>query len=152
MSLIEGIFQAKPVSAELGANKKGAPELRIEFEITEGQYAGRRVSYSGLFTEKSTRYTKQAMLALGWQGKDARTAPSDIMWAAKVVPIDVQIVRWENPDTGRVSEWSAVRNVGRFREPLKPLANRDLADVNQWLNEAGDVGGGEPQGNSDIPF
>lgn len=148
MSLIEGNFQAKPVSAELGRNKKGVPELRVEFEITEGPSAGRKVPYSGLFNEKSTKYTKQAMLALGWQGQDARTAPDDILKSAKVSPIEVQIARWENPDTGRVSEWSTVRSVGRFREPLKPLAGRDLADVNQWLTDVGDVGSADEK----IPF
>lgn len=149
-SLIEGNFQAKPVSAELGNNKKGAPELRVEFEIAEGANAGRKVSYSGLFNEKSTKYTKQAMLAMGWQGKDVRTAVDDIMKSPKVVPIEVQIARWENPDTGKVSEWSAVRNVGRFREPLKPLANNDVKDVNQWLADVGDVGA--PATDEKVPF
>ena len=140
MSLIEGNFQAKASKAEFGINKKGVAELSVEFEITEGPNAGRKVNYSGLFNEKSTKYTKAAMVALGWAGKDASTVVGDIMKAAKVVPIEVQIVRWENPETGKVSEWSAVRNVGRFKEPLKPIESRDLKDVNQWLTDAGDVG------------
>lgn len=144
MSLIEGNFQAKPVTAELGINKKGAPELSVEFEIADGPSAGRKVAYSGLFGEKSTKYTKQAMLAMGWQGKDVKTAVDDILGQKKVVPIEVQIARWENPQTGKVSEWSTVRNVGRFKEPLKPLGGSDLKDVNQWLEEAG--------GANDIPF
>lgn len=148
MSLIEGNFQAKPVTAEFGLNKKGVPELSIEFEITEGSYAGRRIPYSGLFNEKSTKYTKQAMLVLGWQGKDVQTVAADVMKAPKVVPIEVQIARWENPNTGKVNEWSTVRNVGRFKEPLKPLAGGDVKDVNQWLAEAGDVGTAEEK----IPF
>lgn len=149
MSLIEGNFQAKPVSVELGLNKKGAAELSVEFEITDGPSAGRKVPYSGLFNEKSTRYTKQAMLALGWAGKDVTTAVKDIMSSAKPVPIEVQIARWENPNTGKVSEWSTVRNVGRFKEPLKPLGGSDVKDVNQWLNEAGDAG---PSTEEKIPF
>ena len=144
MSLIEGNFQAKPVTVEFGTNKKGAAELAIEFEITEGPNAGRKVGYSGLFGEKSAKYTKQAMIALGWAGKDAATAVADITKAAKVVPIEVTIARWENPTSGKVSEWSTVRNVGRFKEPLKPLASNDLRDVNQWLKEAG--------GDDSIPF
>lgn len=151
MSLIEGNFQAKPVTCELGINKKGAAELSVEFEIVEGPNAGRKVGYSGLFGEKSAKYTKQAMLAMGWQGKDAGTAVADIMKSAKVVPIEVQIARWENPATGKVSEWSAVRNVGRFKEPLKPLAGGDLKDVNQWLRDVGDVGSNE-KGDDSIPF
>lgn len=149
-ALIEGDFQAKATSAELGTNKKGAAELRVDFEITEGPNAGRKVSYSGLFGEKSAKYTKSAMVALGWQGKDASTVAADIMKAAKVVPIEVQIARWENPDTGKLSEWSAVRNVGRFKEPLKPLAGSDLKDVNKWLAEVGDMGGSG--GDDAAPF
>lgn len=144
MSLIEGNFQAKAVSAEFGINKKGAPELAVEFEIVDGPSAGRKVSYSGLFGEKSAKYTKQAMLALGWQGKDAATAVADILKAPKVVPIEVQIARWENPSTGKTSEWSTVRNVGRYKEPLKPIDGRGLGEVNQWLAEAG--------GDDQIPF
>jgi hypothetical protein len=146
--LIEGNFIAKPVNVELGNNKKGAPELRVEFEIADGPHAGRKVNYSGLFNEKSTKYTKAAMVALGWQGKDARTIADDAMRAPRPVPIEVQIVRWENPDNGKVREWSAVRNVGRFSEPLKPLGSSDVKDINQWLAEVGDVG----KSDSDIPF
>jgi hypothetical protein len=151
-ALIEGNFMAKPVAVELGNNKKNQAELRVEFEIAEGPHAGRKVSYSGLFNEKSTKYTKAAMVALGWQGKDARTITTDAMASPKPVPVEVQIVRWENPDTGKVSEWSAVRNVGRFREALKPLAANDAKDVNNWLNEAGDVSGSSGGDNKEIPF
>jgi hypothetical protein len=149
-ALIEGNFMAKSVSAEFGVNKKGVAELSVEFEITEGANAGRKVGYSGLFNEKSTKYTKAAMLALGWQGKSADTIVADIKAAAKVVPIEVQIASWKNPDTGKVSEWSTVRNVGRFKEPLKPIASGDLKDVNQWLNEVGDVGA--PANDDKLPF
>jgi hypothetical protein len=150
-ALIEGNFMAKSVSAEFGVNKKGVAELSVEFEITEGANAGRKVGYSGLFNEKSTKYTKAAMLALGWQGKSADTIVADIKAAAKVVPIEVQIVRGENRETGKPYEFSAVRNVGRFKEPLKPIAGSDLKDVNQWLKEVGDVGGSTDDKDS-IPF
>lgn len=152
MSLIEGNFQAKPTRVELGINKKGVAELSVEFEIADGPNAGRKVPYSGLFNEKSTKYTKAAMLAMGWQGKDARTAVDDIMKATKVVPIEVQIANWTNPDTGKTSEWSTVRNVGRFKEPLKPLDSGTAKDVNQWLSDAGDVGAPSPANREDLPF
>lgn len=152
--MIEGNFQAKPTSIELGLNKKNQPEARIEFEIVEGRSAGTKVKYSGLFTEKGTRYTKAALIALGWEGKDIATAPADVMKAPKTVPIEVQIVTWRNPETGKESSFCAVRNVGFVAEPLKPLDQDMLKDVNQWLNEVGDSSGasGDASGSSGPPI
>jgi hypothetical protein len=132
----EGQFTAKVASCEFGLNKKGAPEFSADFVITDGERSGVHVPYSGLFGEKAVRYTKQALLQLGWQGKDIATAVADVLKAAKAVPIEVQIASWKKDD-GTVREWSTVRNVGRFKEPLKPADRGTLGDVNKWLADAG---------------
>lgn len=150
--MIEGNFQGKATRCELGTNKKGQPELRMEFSIeSDGEHKGKRVPYSGLFTEKGIKYTKHAMLTLGWHGKDVATAPADIMAAAnggKVVPLEVTIARWEND--GKVREWSTVRSVGRLVEPLKPIDKSTTGDLNAWLAQAGTSEVADDGG--DIPF
>ncbi len=141
--MIQGNFTGKLTKAELGSNKKGAPELRLEFEIVDGENKGARVPYSGNFTEKAVRYTKQHMLSLGWKGKDVATACADMMESPKPTAIEVVIASWTTPE-GKVREWSTVRNVGRVTDPLKPLDSSTSRDVNRWLNDA--------DGETDIPF
>lgn len=127
-----GNYQAKALTAELGLDKKDRASFRVTFQIVGGEFDGQKVQYSGLFTDKATRYTKHAMLALGWKGVNAATAVEDVLAAKKTVPIEVEIASWE----GR--EWASVRNVGEsLAAPLKPLAGNDLKDVNTWLAQAG---------------
>jgi hypothetical protein len=144
--MIEGNFTGKATRCELGTNKRGQPELRMEFSIEDGEHKGKRVPYSGLFTAKGIKYTKHAMLALGWAGKDVATAPADIMSAGKTVPIEVTIAEWEN--NGKVSRWSTVRSVGRLVEPLKPIDKSTTNDINAWLAKEGT----SEASDEDIPF
>lgn len=147
-NLIKGSFQGKPAKYEFGLGKKG-PEVRIDFIIVGGEHANTKVPYNGNFGAKGVKYTKRALLALGWQGKDINTAEADIMTSPKTVPIEIEIARWEKDD-GTVKEWSTVRSVGNFGEPLKPADNSTLKDVNQWLSEVADE---KPQGDDGaIPF
>jgi hypothetical protein len=153
---IEGDFNAKAVKPELGTAKNGKPKVRIEFEIVEGPHTGKRVAYDGKLDEKNIKWTKLAMMAVGWQGKTAGTFEDDVMKAAKVVPITVKIVTWENPETGKVSTWSAVDKIGRSAPPLEKLAPEKLRDVDSWfaevpLDEQRNGGGGAVD-DSDIPF
>lgn len=149
-SNIEGTFQMKPIKFELGNGKKG-PEVRIDAVIVGGEHNNRKVPYSGNFSAKGVKYTKRSLMELGWQGKDIATAEKDIMTTPKTVSAQVEIARWENPDTGKVSEWSTIRSFGSFVEPLKPLAQTDLKDVNQWLAEVPDDVKGST-GDDTIPF
>lgn len=139
-ALIQGNFMGKAVKAELGVNKKGQPEFKVEFEIVGGEHAGRRLPYSGLFTEKAVKYTRRAMVELGWAGGDASTIVKDVTAAAKVVAIEITVANWKNPETGEVREWSTVRNVGTYSAPLEPLDASKLKDVNSWLADASGEG------------
>lgn len=147
-NLIKGNFQGKPVKYEFGQGKRGA-EVRIDFVIVGGEHANMRLPYNGNFTDKGVRYTKRALVALGWQGKDIRTAEADIMTAPRTVPIEVEIASWRKDD-GTLKEWSTVRNVGTFGEPLKPLDASGVGDVNKWLADVGDEKPAES--NGDVPF
>ena len=149
MSNIEGKFQVRPIKFELGHGKRG-PEVRIDAEIVDGPHKGRRVPYSGNFTSKGVKYTKRSLLNLGWQGKDIATAERDIMDAPKTIEAQVEIARWENQETGKVSEWSTIRSFGSYSEPLKPLATSDLRDVNSWLAEVPDEG--SQSADDGLPF
>lgn len=143
---IQGNFTARATKAELGRNKKNLPEFKVEMEIVGGEHAGRKLTYSGIFTAKAVKYTKRALVELGWSGKDIATAPGEVLKDPKVVPIEVTIASWTNPDTGELREWSTIRNVGTYSAPLEPLTPSDFKDVNSWLADAG----GDADGS--IPF
>jgi hypothetical protein len=156
MALLEGTFNGKAIDFELGFNKKSQPEVRIQFEIADGPHAGKRVPYSGNFSDKAVRYTKMDLLALGWVGKDIQTAKGDVLGLAKVVSIQVEVASYTFPDSGKTREWSTVRSVGRVADPLKPLDGSTMKDVNSWLASA-DVGTSETPPSArrdpnDIPF
>lgn len=152
-ALIQGNFIGKAVKVDLNKNKKKQPELKIEFEITDGPNAGRRLPYSGLYTDKAVKYTRRAMLELGWDGKSLPTDPKEaqahlakqILGAGKAVPIEVTVANWTNPETNELREWSTVRNVGTYVAPIVPPDRSDLVDMNQWLADAA-------KGEDEIPF
>ncbi len=153
---ISGTFQVKPVKYELGNGKKG-PEVRIEAVIVGGEHDGRKLPYSGNFSAKGVKYTKRSLANLGWQGKTIATAEKDIMTSPKTIQAEVEVARWENPETGKVSEWSTIRSFGTYTEPLKPLAASDLKDVDSWLAEVPDDapasnGSNGASRQDDIPF
>jgi hypothetical protein len=145
-ALIQGNFVGKAVSVALAKNKKAQTELKIEMEISGGEHSGQRLTFSGLFTDKALKYTKQAMHALGWDGKALPTDPKEatahlskmFLGAARVAPIEVTIARWTNPDTGELREWSTIRNIGTYQAPIVPPEKSDLVDINRWLAESGD--------------
>lgn len=154
---------AKVVSAEIGA-AKGKKKVRMVFELVEGPHAGRRASYDGKLDPENIKFTKSDMKKVGWKGVDANTFASDVAAAALVVPIDCEIVSYKYPDTGKTSEWTAVRNIGGAR-PLDPLAGDDLREVNQWFADAPELtpqpreqngasrsSGRPPVDDSDLPF
>lgn len=154
--LIQGNFIGKAVRVDLSKNKKQQPELKIDFELVGGEHAGRKLPYSGLFTDKAVKYTRRAMLELGWDGKPLPTDPKEaqaslskqILGAAKSVPVEVTVASWKNPDTDELREWSTVRNVGTYTPPIVPPERSDIVDMNRWLADAGEGEGG----SSDIPF
>lgn len=155
--LIQGNFTAKPTKVDLSTNKKGQVEFKAEFEIVGGEHNGRRLPYSGLFTDKAIKYTRRAMLELGWDGKALPLDPKEaqaslskqMLTSPKAVPIEVTIASWTNPETNELREWSSIRNVGTYSPPVVPPDRSQIADMNKWLADASKEDEG---GNSSVPF
>jgi hypothetical protein len=145
-NLFSGDFTGKAVRAEFGENRNGQPKIRIEMQVSDGQpHAGKRASYDGKLDEKNVRFTKAAMIAVGWKGQDVRTFVDDVAKAQLVVPFSVEVATF-NRDDGTVSEWSAVRRIGGGAQ-LATASKDTVTDVNKWLSEAGGS-----EGSSDTPF
>jgi hypothetical protein len=141
-NLFSGDFTGRATRAEFGEDKSGRPKIRITMQVGDGQpHAGKTAAYDGKLDEKNVRFTKAAMVAVGWQGKDVRTFVDDVAKAQLVVPFTVEVARFERDD-GSVSEWSAVRRIGSG-SPLATPSKETVSDVNKWLADAG---------GEDIPF
>jgi len=149
--LFEGDFVGRAVTPEFGT-KKGKPSIRIEMEIAEGDYKGRRVSFDGALDERSIKYTKKAMIALGWKGVSVSTFIADVRAAALTVPFRVEIATWDPQDGRPPRQWSSVRNIGGGSKPLEAISPDKIKDVDRWFAEAGDVGAPSNGVDDSIPF
>src|SRR5580704_4012183 len=77
--LISGEFEGRAVKTEFGANSKTSkPEVRVEMEVVGGPHAGKRFPYNGKLDDKSIKWTKMRMMAIGWAGNDVRTFSDDV--------------------------------------------------------------------------
>lgn len=156
MALIEGTFQGKviPGTAKIGESK-GKVLAVATLEVTEGDHKGRRFNYEGKLDDKSIKYTKRDMVALGWKGVKSSTVTADVDAAALTVTFDVEIARWTNPE-GKLREWNAVRSIGGGGARQVDALDADKQrNVDQWFAEAGDVGAaanGAGAQADDIPF
>lgn len=139
INIPEGNYQGQVVSYEFGVDGAKGPTVRIQMKVTEGPYAGQSAQFKNGFGSKAVKYTKRALLALGWAGKDIATAKEDILAAKRTVPVQIVIAEYDG------NRWSSVRSIGAFGEPLAQPDQSTLKDVNQWLGEV-------PGGDSDLPF
>lgn len=65
-----GTYKAKAVSGALGETSKGDPQVAVEFEVVEGEFAGQTITWFGYFTDRTTERTMQALRFAGWKTDD----------------------------------------------------------------------------------
>jgi hypothetical protein len=150
--MLSGIFKGKAVLE--GARKfelkkivkDGKPVLKVSGNmiVTEGPNAGQTSSYDGKFDERSIRFTRRDLIALGWQGVTTKTLIDDITKAAKVVSFETEIATYN----GR--SWSAVRSIGYEPQPTEALTDDDFAKLDGWFGEVDARGNPAPLGNSGL--
>lgn len=162
--LFEGDCKGKGVDVEVGGDRNSKPVVRWNMLVTKGPHEGKKASYKGKLDPENIKYTKRDMIALGWKPRDGKykieTFVDDVKAADLEVPFMAEIASWEDPDTGKLKQWTSARSIGFAAAPLAPLDKEKAADVNSWFDEVPDVGGGDA-GNgapprrsnpNDIPF
>ena len=137
--LFEGEFTGRAVKVEFGEGKNGKPTIRVTMEITSGQRTGTQVQYSANFKTESIKYTKRDLMALGWSGRSVSTLADDVMAAALTVPFSVRIATYDNPETGKTSQWNSVGSIGNAAPPLSPASQDTTRNVDSWFAEVDDV-------------
>lgn len=134
-NLFETEASARAVRPEFGTTPKGKPKIRVEFEIVDGDHKGKHVPWEGRLDEKSIKYTKRDMLAMGWQGKSVSTFANDVLAANKTLPIKTRIAEFKKDD-GSVSRWTAVDRIGGA-PPLEKADSDTTKSVDDWFAAAG---------------
>lgn len=136
---------AKPLNPQIGTYN-GKKKVTVDFEILDGEHAGKRASYSGKLDPDNIKFTKRDMIALGWQGKDASTFAADVKAANKAVPITTRIAE----HNGR--QWTSVDRINGAGVDLKEFDGDQLREVNQLFASVGDEAGDGGQPVDDLPF
>lgn len=108
--------------AQFGETKNGNPQVVVNFEILEGEQKGRRISWFGYFTDKTTQRTVESLRYCGFTGND--------LAAATYMPLDqeVQIVIDHEEYNGKWSakvQWVNKAGGGLFKLD-KPMDKRGL--------------------------
>lgn len=70
MNLPNGQYPGRGVSAALGTADTGTEQVAVELVVTSGEHQGKRMTWFGFFTEKTTERTLESLRHLGWQGDD----------------------------------------------------------------------------------
>ena len=160
----EGIYRAKPVKASWRVSpEKKTKFLAVAFAISDGEFAGRIVSWQGWMTDNSWDRTVDSMKNMGFDTDDLR----DLSQLTEEVSIDVQQEEYEN-DKGEsvvIAKVSWVNALGAaFGDPMDPDAMATFAEkMKGRLRKKGLQGGGSspaprdeegppPIQDEDIPF
>lgn len=107
---------------QIGESKNGKPQAVVNFEILDGEEAGRRIAWFGYFTEKTAARTVEALRYCGFTGDD--------LAAATVQPLEQEVEIVVNHETyeGKTSakvQWVNRAGGGGFKLE-KPMDRNGL--------------------------
>lgn len=113
--------------AQLGESTNGKEQVAITFELTEGEYAGRRLTWFGYFsTDKAAEMTMKALRNAGWKGQD--------LWAvtqqALNQPVSLNVIseEYEGKWRNKVNWVNAPGGGGiKLEKPMNDLKARAFA-------------------------
>ncbi len=70
-----GKYEADWIAIKVGESGNGTPRVVLTFEITEGEYAGRRIWWDLYLTQKAIPRTKRELAKLGIESSEHWTRP-----------------------------------------------------------------------------
>jgi hypothetical protein len=67
---VNGTVKARAREWALGHSSNGNEQVAVLFEITQGEHAGRTITWFGFFTEHTWERTMDSLRHCGWDGND----------------------------------------------------------------------------------
>ncbi len=92
-----GKHKARATEHQFGRFETGTRCVRIQFELTDGEFKGHRISWDGWFTDKTVERTLEALEYCGWDGASLAKLSG---LGDREVELDIE--HEENQETGRV--------------------------------------------------
>lgn len=68
--LPDGRYKARALDMQLGLTAANKEQVGVEFEITDPDHAGIRLTWYGYFTDKTAERTLQSLRFCGWKSDD----------------------------------------------------------------------------------
>jgi len=129
----QGAYKAAAVQvdgayAQLGMSSTGNQQVLVQFEITDGPAAGRRVPWWGSFTDKAWNRTVEALRYCGFSGDDLSTLPEQDL--NHEVSIVVEHSEYNGKTNARVRWVNAAMSGIKL---AKPMSNDDLRNFGAMM-------------------
>lgn len=126
-----GRYLARATSSRFDTIQTTGSELiRVNFQITDGEYQGRIVRWDGFFTEKAEEKTKKALATMGFapaSQADWLTLCEEHADASSIFPAEVQLKLEHKPG----NNGQTYLEVAYIDPPGGPGASRNPVDVQQ---------------------
>lgn len=123
----QGKYIARAKAWGFGVAGTGTEQIGVSFEITEGDYAGKRVGWYGFFnSEENAKRAMRSMRTCGWDGQGPVTE------ADGLDTNDVEIVVEEDSYQGETK--SKVAWVNAIGVALKPMSEEQQQALNARLS------------------
>ncbi len=103
-----GVYRLRVVSCTEGISRSGHPYIQVVGEVTEGEYAGRKVSGFIHFSPNGQNYAFTALVALGFDEAVLRSGPIEIK------PEDLVGLEFRAAVRVRVDDYGESNEIGRF--------------------------------------
>ena len=154
---------AKLVSYAIGLASTGREQIGVLFEVTDGEWQGRELTWFGSFTPESFPITVKGLRELGWTGKNVSTLRAELR-PGTLVQLVCETEKYQGKDRVRVKFLNR-RGVVRMDQHMTTDQRKAFAVEVQQMIDAGlgeskapGTAGGEevPAGrfpdDDDIPF
>lgn len=143
-----GRYKAKGVLGALGETSKGAPQVAVLVEITEGEHAGTQLTWHGYFTQLTEDKTLEQLRVLGWSTDDL-----DDLKGIDANEVSI-VVEHETDDKGETR--AKVRWINRpgglaMKQVMDATAAKKFAASMKAKAIASRKAGGAPQRNGALP-
>lgn len=109
--MIPGNYLAKVTSFDFGQSSTGKDFIKCEFTVTDGEYAGRTMSWYGYLSEKTAKRTIESLRHCGWTGDNLAGDMPGLMSQKVSLTVDNETyngntrlrVKWVNSSSGSSS-------------------------------------------------